>query len=190
MYSVRLLTRTGIAVVVVAAAALFCFCTFMGVVASSVIIDEPDIWYFPGDPPWAELGVLAALTALMAMLAGIAGLAWLGWTRLRLVRWACIAAATAWLLVAALPALVIGNRHVAEWSTFRTIALQEVARARTAGATSHSFEKDLVFRFSKRSLPVRIRSITAGTRPTVWADFGDGGNAVLDLRTMWCVFSD
>ena len=94
------------------------------------------------------------------------------------------------MLVAALPTLVIANRQFGEWSTFRTIALREVTTARAAGAKSRSFEQALVFSLSKRSLPVRIRSVTTGPRPTVWAGFGEGGNAVLDLRTMWCVFSD
>jgi hypothetical protein len=190
MYLVRLLTRTGIAGVVLAAAVLFCFCTLMGLLVSAVIITEPDVWYFPGDPPWAELGILAARTSLIAILAGVAGLAGLGWSRRRHVRLACLAAAGTWVLVAALPALVIANRHFGEWSTFRATVLREVATARDAGAKSRSFEQGLVFRFSTRKLPVRIRSVTTGPRPRMWADFGEGGNAVLDLRTMWCVFSD
>ncbi len=70
---------------------------------------------------------------------------------------------------------------------FRAVAFEEVAKVGAAEETFREFPDGPTFRFSKRSRPVRIRAVTAGPWPSVLVDFGDGGNAAFDLRTMWCI---
>ena len=113
-----------------------------------------------------------------------------GSIRERVVRGVLTVGAATLLAAAALPSAVMMSRHFGEWAAFRELALAEVARAQATGKASVGLETGPTFRFSRRATPVRIRAVTTGAWPSVLVDFGAGGNASLELRTMWCTYSD
>ena len=101
------------------AALLFLAGTFYALLASVAILFEPDLWYFPGDPPMADLGVGFAIMAL----AEPVDMRCPGRRKWRLPgsngrdhdsrRYSTL------VLSALLPGLVMANRHFGEWAQFR-----------------------------------------------------------------------
>ena len=172
------------------ASLVFFLCATVAAIASAAILANPDSWYFPGDPPWAELGLQAAGAASLSLLAAAAALVTTGRQRHRLVRFVGAGCVVLLAIIAAMPAAVIAGRHFGQWAALRAIALEEVGGAEAAGDARSIHGEDRIFRFKGRALPVRILGVAAGSRPSVHIDFGDGTNATLDLRTMWCIHSD
>jgi hypothetical protein len=158
--------------------------------ASASIWNDPDLWYFPGDPPYADLAVDLTGVAVLALLAAVVTLKAIGATQRTRVRRAVGVAAALVVLAGALPVAVIAGRHMGEWATLREVIMREVLDARGSALESRSFPEARTFTFSGRSTPVRIRAVSTGEWPKVLLDFGDGGNAEFDLRTMYCTYSD
>lgn len=154
------------------------------------LLRDGEAWYFPGDPACAEVGVEVGLVGLVGASAFFI-VAWrLGWTG-RL--WLRVPAVTAIGLAAAAlmaPLACIAQRHFGEWSRLRAFVWQQVEIARAEGLDVLPFQPPLEIRFAGRPEPARIRSVTTGRWPGVLIDFGNGGNASFDLRTMWCDYSD
>ena len=173
-----------------AAAILFCAGVAFALLATVQILLNADSWYFPGDPPLADLGLEAAAVAVAGFAIAAVVAAVTGSIRKRLIRGLLTFGAATLLAAATLPLAIMVSRHFGEWDAFRQLALAEVARAQAAGQASVSLENGPTFRFARRATPVRIRAVTTGEWPSVLVDFGAGGNAALDLRTMWCTFSD
>jgi hypothetical protein len=87
----------------------------------------------------AELAITMAGTALAAAFAAAALLIALGLRRDRQTRVVFIACCTILAVSAALPLAGIVNRHIGEWSQFRTMAWRYVDIARSQVATGRAF---------------------------------------------------
>jgi hypothetical protein len=182
--------KTFATLTLLVAATLFCAGVGFALLATVAILLNPDSWYFPGDPPAADLGLEAAAVGVAGFVIAAVVAAVTGSIRERLVRGVLTVGAATLLAAAAFPSAVMVSRHFGEWAAFRQLALAEVAAAQAAGKASVGLEDGPTFRFSTRATPVRIRAVTTGEWPSVLVDFGAGGNASLDLRTMWCTYSD
>jgi hypothetical protein len=161
-----------------------------GAVFSFTLLTDWRAWYFPGDPDVAEIAIMSEAVAFGA--AGIAALLlvpfrFLPSSRVRVLFAASLALPVA---LAFFPLVCVAHRHFGEWSDFRTFAWGHVAQARARGVHTRQFKNPPEFRFARWSEPVKLRAVTSGRWPTVLLDFGNGGTAEFDLRTMWCTYTD
>ncbi len=155
------------------------------------------VFYFPGDPPALdiifELSVilLVALIIASALTRIIRSSTWTQW----LLRRGLLLVAVVPLVGVLAGGCVIANRHFGEW---RQLSSQLRLSRDLAQAAADEGRSVLAvelppqlseFRFSGLRDPVRIRIMSA-REPYVGVDFGGGANAMFDLVTMRCVYSD
>jgi hypothetical protein len=162
---------------------------FSGLLSTHLVRDRED-WYFPGDPAWAEVTVEVWLVSVLPCLAFLAVARLMGWTRHRSIRWAVGIAVVLAVATLTVPVTCIAQRRLGEWARLRTFVWQQVDEARAKGTSAREFKPPLEFQFAGQPEPLKIRAVSAGRWPSVLLDFGHGGNASLDLRTMWCDYSD
>lgn len=174
--------------------------------AFSLLAAEPD--FFPGDPPIADLCVGIALMAWPFILIGLcAALAMARFIeRDSMLRKAGkgVAALLALSFVSLAPALAqVGRRHFGEWRQLKAMLQQGEAQVlelvqRQGGVLSDEeyarartwFQEHPTYvQFKDLPHPVQVRMMSPSP-PYVGADFGDGSNAVFDLSTMLCTYSD
>lgn len=162
-------------------------------------------WFFPGDPPFPDLALFPAAVALALS---------------TILMWACkrlpedperatfLPVAIRGLIVVSLSAFLfcaacILFRFSPAWKGVRDgIQRYSDAVAASAGGAKGRALREVEFTSLKqRVLPeavevelrgfgiVRLR-MANGVYPYVIVDFGDGGNALFDPRTMWCIYAD
>ena len=170
----------------------------------AVLNSEP--WYFPGDGPVFELfGVLGGLAFAVGLIPLVLSLVigrqrrdWL----VRLIRWLARGPAILGVALLAIASVGVLNRHFGEWAKLKAALVEqsERVRARASDPTQLSPEEfqqlnqELMtpppsFTFRAMPEPVHIR-IMQTVPPFVGVDFGYGANAVFDLTTMVCTYSD
>jgi len=159
----------------------------------------PTHWNFPGDPPLLDLSIYPiALAAIINVPLWLMAKRW--WTGRFPVKkfsrnWAILS-----LVLLAIPVAGILERHGPRWAAIRDGIRQygdEIAAATGSKDRVLSWEECREFeaRFPPRhvQLPgygmVTLR-IFNGFYPYVGVDFGGGSNALFDLRTMICTYSD
>lgn len=178
------------AAILLALAVVYLLAGGIGALVGFSLIGDWRAWYFPGDPAVAELAITMEGTALAAVIAAAALLFALGLRRDRRTRVVLMVCFTLPAVSASIPIASIVNRHIGEWSPFRAMAWGYVETARSRGATRQEFNNPPEFRFAHWAGPVKLRAVTSGRWPTILVDFGNGGNAEFDLRSMWCTYSD
>jgi MFS family permease len=178
------------AAILLALAGVYLLAGGFGAVVGFSLIGDWRAWYFPGDPPVAELAITMEGMALATVIAAAALLFALGLRRDRGLLVVFIVCFTLLAVSASMPIASIVNRHIGEWSQLRAMAWRYVEIARSQGATLQEFKKPPEFRFAHWAEPVKLRAVTSGRWPTILVDFGNGGNAEFDLRSMWCTYSD
>jgi hypothetical protein len=164
-----------------------------------------NVVYFPGDAPWADVLLLSAeVSSLLAALLWAAAYAVRRLLRLR-TAWENVLAAPILLGLAsvALATGAISSRHFGEWRELRallgryrdTVAREAPDRNRLLSHGEYEAIRDRLVStpatFVSRGFrePLKIRMMQ-GSSPYVGVDFGAGRNAVFDLTTMICIYSD
>jgi len=165
--------------------------------------------YFPGDPPAADLILEAAMPLWLFIALGMSGAfaihrAHESSRAIRLGR--RVVASLAALSVLSLAPVVIrvGRRHFGEWAGLQRLlreneihALSLIGRKGGGQFSASEFEMarswfeehPVYFKFRAMRDPVKVRMMSTQA-PFVGVDFGDGQNAVFDLRTMICTYAD
>jgi hypothetical protein len=161
-----------------------------GAVSSLSLLGDSRGWYFPGDPALAEIAIMTEAVAFAAAI--VAGVLLFSAGLLSSARARVSFAAALGLLIAfvSVPLVCVAHRHFGEWSRFRAFAWSYVDEARAQGLDGRRFDNPPEFRFARWPAPVKLRAVSAQRWPTALVDFGNGGTAVFDLRTMWCTYSD
>jgi hypothetical protein len=162
--------------------------------------------YFPGDAPGAEmLGILGAgLFVPVSMLLVVFLLLTRRRPRARLAAVALLALPML-LAVGAMgfAAVDVGSRHFGQWAQLKELLgrysnLVAAEAKGPEGRLTPEQYRDIqarlltpapTFQFAGTQEPVRLRMMMT-IPPYVGVDFGHGANAVFDLRTMWCIYSD
>jgi hypothetical protein len=178
------------AAILLALAIVYLLAGGLGAIVGFSLIGDRVFWYFPGDPPVAELAITLEGMALATVIAAAVLLFGLGLASHRGARVVLMVCFTLLAVSASIPIASIVNRRIGEWSQFGAMAWRYVESARSQGATGQELKKPPEFRFANWAEPVKLRAVTSGRWPTILVDFGNGSNAEFDLRSMWCRYSD
>jgi hypothetical protein len=179
-----------LAAVLLGLAILYLLAGGFGAVFTLSLLGDWQAWYFPGDPALAEIAIMSEVVAFVAAIVAGTLLFSVGLLSSARARISFAASLGLVVAVASVPLMCIAHRHVGEWSRFRDFAWSYVDEARAQGLDGRQFDKPPEFRFAHWSEPVKLRAVSSQRWPTALVDFGNGGNAVFDLRTMWCTYSD
>ncbi|MDH4183689.1 MAG: hypothetical protein OEV92_05675 [Nitrospinota bacterium] len=184
---------------------IFCY-----IFAIPILTDAGNIyWYFPGDPPYADLCLICGILAVAAFLAalylfGVAGKYKGERTSGKVGYTPALVIAVVMLAPTLLSLSFIASRHTGGMRHLKS-ELNKYSRIIAAdssidpsGRLKNGQWKELESRYLSAAPqihleglehPVRIRMMSSDP-PYVGADFGQGRNAQFNLATMLCVYSD
>ncbi|NMO18129.1 hypothetical protein HPC49_14405 [Pyxidicoccus fallax] len=166
--------------------------------------------YFPGDAPLADLCVDLALAGWLFIAIGLVAARamsrFIDRTSTLRVATRILTGLLVLSCVTLAPALArVAGRQFGEWRQLRALLVEGEARARTYARsqdgvlTRDEFEQarawfqahpdHFSFKFKELPQPVRVQVMTSRP-PYVGVHFGGGSNAVFDLTTMRCTYSD
>lgn len=164
--------------------------------------------YFPGDPPAADLILEQALVVVGFVALGIVvSLVISVFSKERRGLRTVAGLGAAFLLLSIVGSVPTGaeiaKRHLGEWAQLQDVLRQneqqvlkivgrgngKLSRAEIDQAKSWYSEHPVYFRFRELKEPVQVRPMS-NTAPYVGVDFGRGANAMFDLSTMICTYSD
>lgn len=168
-------------------------------------LDGWGVVYFPGDAPWAD--VLLLFSEIVILITALLWAVGFAVRRLLRLRRAWERALAAPLLAAFVSAVLAGgaisSRHFGEWRELRDllrqhsdrVASEAPDRSRLLTHAEYNAIKGRILTpeptFVSRGFrqPLKIRMMQTYP-PYVGVDFGAGRNAVFDLATMICTYSD
>ncbi len=164
--------------------------------------------YFPGDPPAADLLVevsflIVPYTVAAALVAAFAAKRDRKSVALRAVGMVAILTVAGAVIGSSPSGGQLLKRHLGEWVELKQLLRDNERRVReitgtSGGALSEAEvekvrawfkENPVPFKFQGLSEPVQVKLLT-NAAPYVGVDFGKGQNAVFDLTTMRCTYSD
>jgi hypothetical protein len=186
---IRHIGRGVFAAVLLGLGFLYLLAAGFGAVFSLSLLQDWRAWYFPGDPALAEIAAISEVVAFAtAIVAGVL-LFSVGLLSSVSARVSFAASLGLLVVVSSVPLSCVAPT-LRRMSRFRAFAWSYVDEARAQGLDVRQFDKPPEFRFARWSEPVKLRAVSSRRWPTALVDFGNGGTAVFDLRTMWCKYSD